>query len=55
MRPPYMCKLMIMRTNTIKSLYVTNTSEVLRVLQYLIVALIEVHQILFWYSLVSLV
>ena len=52
---PYMSKLMIMRTSSIKSLYVTNTSEILRLLHKLIVALIEVHQILFWYSLVSLV
>ena len=55
MGPPYLGKLVIMRTYTIKSLYVTNTSEVLRLLQNLIVALIEVHQILFGYSLVSLV
>ena len=51
---PYL-KLMIMRTDAIKRLYVANTSEILRLLHKLIVALIEVHQILFWYSLVSLV
>ena len=55
MGPPYLGKLVIMRTYTIKSLYVTNTSEVLRLLQNLIVALIEIHEILFRYSLVSLV